>query len=1026
MSHLTKLTQIARRDYTKEKDIDESDDDDDGTGEYNIDPSSNMWRPVDFGRSSKKSNSLKTSESESKFSRSLGSKSEKGARTKDDIVVTSPRANPSYISPRGRNDLDEMLPSLSLKAPSIIANADKKKSFARLTGGPPRETEHPSQFVSNPTLVRNSSSQMRDQIERQKLAKEREEMKQMLEAIHREKRELAKLSDETQKQAAAAATVISAQLAPPEPDLSAIVAAEALAKEREEMRQMMDEIQREKKEMMMINARRTKEKSQESALAAKERDELRIALENMRSQNEHLVTQMRTSEAAARMEIEQERRARQEELRKIEAKNKELTQAVLEKQAEAERKLAAERDELKTALKRMENEKIELSRKVRDTEAIAKADALALEAQRKEFQTQLDKMEAEKQSVYRQVAENEAAAKSATEEMSRKLAKEKAELQEKLRSMESDKTSLAQSLQEKEAAAKRQAEELAKRLIDEKNALLQSTERMESEKMELAKTLSAAEEKAKEQARIVSEQLEKEKKALQDTKLQMQREREELEAKLRENEKKSAESNAAMSDELAVERERLKAHLEAMQREKEDMEARLKEAAGQALEREKAANDRLAKERDELRQAVERMKEEMELEKKRLEEERNSMAKATSKHNLKPTSSLYDMMEAQSGEGENISSMSTKTTRNNRSHAILPIAECEEEGLVKSHSVDETAPAADTVTDDSHQFTPEEQKVTDVTTPTEASDVSGPIDVNGHDGQEELEEDEEDDFVDLPAPHAAAARGDLDKLSSLARMDPSLLTSFDEAGRSPLFYAVAYNRASATSYLLGAAPECIHQTDAHGDTPLHAGASGGSDACVSLIIEALQEHGGDMNPRNSMGMTPVHLAMSAKVLKLLYEAGADLTAVDKSDRSGLFVAAAMNRKDCVEFLLDCLDGDDDALYMQDTRGDTPLHAAACNGAEDSLLLLLQCGISPLTMNKRGLKAIDLAQKNKKKKCREILAQYHLHFATNSDFDSVLFIAALEVQSQPHSRRLTCFDTLSVCFDLRAIRKFKTK
>lgn len=62
-----------------------------------------------------------------------------------------------------------------------------------------------------------------------------------------------------------------------------------------------------------------------------------------------------------------------------------------------------------------------------------------------------------------------------------------------------------------------------------------------------------------------------------------------------------------------------------------------------------------------------------------------------------------------------------------------------------------------------------------------------------------------------------------------------------------------------------------------------------------------------------------------------------------------------------------------------------------------MLLLLQCGINPLSLNKAGLRAIDLAQRNKKMKCREILAQYHLHFATASDFDSVGFIATLEVQ-----------------------------
>jgi ankyrin repeat protein len=239
-------------------------------------------------------------------------------------------------------------------------------------------------------------------------------------------------------------------------------------------------------------------------------------------------------------------------------------------------------------------------------------------------------------------------------------------------------------------------------------------------------------------------------------------------------------------------------------------------------------------------------------------------------------------------------------------------------------------------------------------------------------------------------------------------MDASLLTSVDGAGRCPLFYAMAYDNVDVVTYVLDTAPSCAQQTDMHGDTPLHAGCSSGSTASVEVLVSMLEGIGEDVNVANSMGMSPMHLAQNAEVMSALYAANADLKAVDNSNRSPLFVAAAMNRTTCVEFLLDCLGGDDDAVYMIDTRGDTALHAAACNGASESLLLLLQCGITPLMTNNKGLKAIDLAQKNKQKKCREILAQYHLHFATTSDFDSVLFIATLEVRSGKSSVYVFCF------------------
>ena len=58
-----------------------------------------------------------------------------------------------------------------------------------------------------------------------------------------------------------------------------------------------------------------------------------------------------------------------------------------------------------------------------------------------------------------------------------------------------------------------------------------------------------------------------------------------------------------------------------------------------------------------------------------------------------------------------------------------------------------------------------------------------------------------DPFEDLPAPHAAAASGDLSRLNMLGRLEVSLLSSLDAAQRCPLFYAVAYGQVEATKYV---------------------------------------------------------------------------------------------------------------------------------------------------------------------------------------------------------------------------------
>lgn len=145
-------------------------------------------------------------------------------------------------------------------------------------------------------------------------------------------------------------------------------------------------------------------------------------------------------------------------------------------------------------------------------------------------------------------------------------------------------------------------------------------------------------------------------------------------------------------------------------------------------------------------------------------------------------------------------------------------------------------------------------------------------------------------------------------------------------------------------------------------------------------------------------MTAAHLADSGEALELLCRHGADLTIRDNQQRTPLFVACALDRLSCAEFLAETLDHTHDGaafILAQDERGDTCLHAAACNDSLSCLLLLLQFGIDPRTRDSQGLRAVDLAVRNGHFKCREALAEYHLHYCTSSEFDSVLFLSTLQ-------------------------------
>lgn len=109
------------------------------------------------------------------------------------------------------------------------------------------------------------------------------------------------------------------------------------------------------------------------------------------------------------------------------------------------------------------------------------------------------------------------------------------------------------------------------------------------------------------------------------------------------------------------------------------------------------------------------------------------------------------------------------------------------------------------------------------------------------------------------------------------------------------------------------------------------------------------------------------------------------------------MACATDRLEKAEFLCELLECGGQDLGEADKRGDTPMHAAAYNGSTACLLLLLQYGVAPDVRNSKGLRPIDLASRRGQSACEKILMEYQLHHhVNNSYFDSVLFLATLEV------------------------------
>ena len=246
---------------------------------------------------------------------------------------------------------------------------------------------------------------------------------------------------------------------------------------------------------------------------------------------------------------------------------------------------------------------------------------------------------------------------------------------------------------------------------------------------------------------------------------------------------------------------------------------------------------------------------------------------------------------------------------------------------------------------------------------------------------------------DLPIPHFASASGHIDCLTHIVNTDPNSVSTFDKAQRSPLFYSCANGQTLTAVLLIEVFPQTAQLCDSNGDTPLHAAASAGSADLIELLVS---RGGSSVNQTNNLGLTASHLAKNRQCLEILFDAGADIYAKCKQRRSPLFVACAMNRLDCAEFICEIIEIEGGSFQEVDKRGDTPLHASACNGSVKCCKLLLDLAVEPGVRNKKGLRPIDLALKRGHSSCEQLLAEFHLHHAsTDRNFDSVFFLATLQ-------------------------------
>jgi ankyrin repeat protein len=152
--------------------------------------------------------------------------------------------------------------------------------------------------------------------------------------------------------------------------------------------------------------------------------------------------------------------------------------------------------------------------------------------------------------------------------------------------------------------------------------------------------------------------------------------------------------------------------------------------------------------------------------------------------------------------------------------------------------------------------------------------------------------------------HDAAALGDLHKLKALIQANPALVSSKDDMGATPLYWAAWAGRMDAAKFLLSNEAE-INARNKGGQTPLTGAAGQGR----MEVVQWLLANGAEVDARTNNGSTP------------------------------LFGATWMNHKDVAELLL----ANKADVNARNSEGETPLTLAIRARSGNLVALLRQYG-----------------------------------------------------------------------------------
>jgi ankyrin repeat protein len=148
----------------------------------------------------------------------------------------------------------------------------------------------------------------------------------------------------------------------------------------------------------------------------------------------------------------------------------------------------------------------------------------------------------------------------------------------------------------------------------------------------------------------------------------------------------------------------------------------------------------------------------------------------------------------------------------------------------------------------------------------------------------------------------AVRNNELPAVSSLVTSDPSLVTTTNRQGWTPLLIAVGRGYADICLALLAHGAAVTDVTPGNLKTPLHYASMKGHTAVVEILIQ----HQAMISAKDRLGFTPLQYASANGHLDCvlaLCSAGADMTAVSNDGQAAIHRAAARGHNEVVVALL---------------------------------------------------------------------------------------------------------------------------